>query len=110
MDRGGPDAAAVLAVVAARCAASATAVIVTTSVPLGLRAELRIAGLSQADLAAAIRMTGEDTAHALWMASRGLPGVALPLARELTQEPGSDRPPGPAGRAHRAPSSTSTRT
>jgi tetratricopeptide (TPR) repeat protein len=84
VDRGGPDAAAVLAVMAARCAASATAVIVTTSVPLGLRAELRIAGLSQADLAAALELTDEDTAHALWIASRGLPGVALPLARELT--------------------------
>ncbi|HEX5302937.1 MAG TPA: AAA family ATPase [Streptosporangiaceae bacterium] len=85
VDRGGPDAAAVLAVVAARCAASATAVIVTTSVPLGLRTELRIAGLSQADLAAASQVSDEDTARALWMASRGLPGVALPLARELTQ-------------------------
>jgi tetratricopeptide (TPR) repeat protein len=85
IDRGGPDAAAVLAVVAARCAASATAVIVTTSVPLGVRTELRIAGLSQADLAAAFGVTDEDTAHALWMASRGLPGVARPLARELTQ-------------------------
>src|SRR5690348_403231 len=57
IDRGGPDAAAVLAVVAARCAASATAVIVTTSVPLGLRTELRMAGLSQADLAAAFGVT-----------------------------------------------------
>ena len=85
IDRGGPDATAVLAVVAARSAASATAVIVTTSVPLGLRTELRIAGLSQADLAAAFGVTDEDTAHALWMASRGLPGVARPLARELTQ-------------------------
>jgi tetratricopeptide (TPR) repeat protein len=84
VDRGGPDAAAMLAVVAARCAASATAVIVTTSVPLGLRAELRIAGLSQAELAEAVRLTDQDTAHALWMASRGLPGVAMPLARELT--------------------------
>jgi len=83
VDRGGQDAAAVLSVVAARCAASATAVIVTTSVPLGLRTELRIAGLSQADLAAATAITDEPTAHALWIASRGLPGVALPLAREL---------------------------
>ena len=83
VDRGGPDAAAVLSVVAARCAAAATVVIVTTSVPLGLRAELRIDGLSQADLAEALQITDPATAHALWMASRGLPGVALPLAREL---------------------------
>jgi tetratricopeptide (TPR) repeat protein len=83
VDRGGPDAAAMLSVVAARCAASGTVVIATTSVPLGLRTELRIDGLSQADLAEALQVTGTETAHALWMASRGLPGVALPLAREL---------------------------
>jgi tetratricopeptide (TPR) repeat protein len=86
VDRGGPDAAAMLSVVAARCAASATAVIVTTSVPLGLRTELRLAGLSQADLAATLQVTDQETAHALWIASRGLPGAALPLARELTQD------------------------
>ncbi len=84
VDRGGPDAAAMLAVVAARCTASATAMIVTTTTPLGLRGELRLAGLNQADLAEAVRIADTETAHALWVASRGLPGVALPLARELT--------------------------
>jgi tetratricopeptide (TPR) repeat protein len=89
VDRGGPDAVAMLSVVAARCTASATAMIVTTTAPLGLRGELRLAGLSQADLARAIHTADEETAdeetvHALWVASRGLPGVALPLTRELT--------------------------
>jgi tetratricopeptide (TPR) repeat protein len=84
VDQGGPDAAAMLAVVAARCTASATAMIVTTTAPLGLRGELRLAGLSPADLAEAIHIADTETAHALWVASRGLPGVALPLAQELT--------------------------
>jgi hypothetical protein len=84
MDRGGPDAAAMLSVVAARCTASATAMIVTTTAPLGLRGELRLTGLSQEDLAEAIQIPDQETAQALWVASRGLPGVALPLTRELT--------------------------
>jgi hypothetical protein len=83
--RGGPDAAAMLSVVAARCTASATAMIVTANAPLGLRGELRLTGLSQAELAEAIRIPDKETAHALWVASRGLPGVALPLARELSE-------------------------
>jgi hypothetical protein len=84
VDQGGPAAAAMLSVVAARRTASATAMIVTTTAPLGLRGELRLAGLSQADLAEAARIADDETAHALWVASRGLPGVALPLTGELT--------------------------
>jgi AAA ATPase domain len=80
VDRGGPEAAAMLSVVAARCAASGTAVIATSATPLGLPAELRLAGLSQGDLA---EMLGEKEGHALWVASRGLPGVARELAGEL---------------------------
>src|SRR5690242_2757643 len=47
MDRGGLEAAAMLSVVAARCAASGTAVIATSATPLGLPAELPLTGLSQ---------------------------------------------------------------
>jgi tetratricopeptide (TPR) repeat protein len=88
MDRGGPEAAAMLSVVAARCAASGTAVIATSATPLGLPAELPLAGLSQADLAEALLSEtgdepGEEQGHALWVASRGRPGVARELAREL---------------------------
>ena len=54
VDHGGPEAAAMLSVVAARCAASGTAVIATSATPLGLPAELRLAGLSQADLTEAV--------------------------------------------------------
>jgi len=94
LDRGGLEAAAMLSVVAARCAPSCTAVIATSATPLGLPGELRLAGLSQADLTEAVLVgtTGEPGAEAvgeagagraLWVASRGLPGVALSLAREL---------------------------
>ena len=83
MDRGGPEAAAMLSVVAARCTASGTAVIATSATPLGLPAELTLAGLSQADLAEAVGEPGEEHGHALWVASRGRPGVARELAREL---------------------------
>jgi hypothetical protein len=83
LDRGGPEAAAMLSVVAARCAASRTAVIATSTTPLGLPVELRLAGLSQADLAEAVGEPDPESSRALWVASRGLPGVALSLAREL---------------------------
>jgi hypothetical protein len=94
LDRGGLEAAAMLSVVAARCAPSCTTVIATSATPLGLPSELRLAGLSQADLTEAVLVgtTGEPgaeavgeagTGRALWVASRGLPGAALSLAREL---------------------------
>jgi tetratricopeptide (TPR) repeat protein len=83
VDRGGAEAAVMLSVVAARCAVSCTAVIATSATPLGLPTELRLAGLSQADLAEAVGEPDPESSHALWVASRGLPGVALSLAREL---------------------------
>ena len=87
VDRGGPEAAGMLSVVAARCAAAATAVIATTATPLGLQTELRLDGLSRADLAEAIGTPGAEADHALWVASRGLPGVARSLADELAGLP-----------------------
>src|SRR5215467_572414 len=91
-DRGGPDAVEMLSVVAARCAAAATAVIATAIAPLGLGPELRLAGLSEADLAAALGGLDHEAGHALWVASRGLPGVAQPLAKELAGLGGGDDP------------------
>ena len=103
VDHGGPEAAAMLSVVAARCAASGTAVIATSATPLGLPIELRLAGLTQADLAQAVlagtggepgaEAAGEAGAgRALWVASRGLPGAALSLARELADLAGNQDP------------------
>ena len=83
VDRGGPDAVEMLSVVAARCAAAATAVIATAAAPLGLGPEVRLGGLSEQDLAAAVGELDARAGHALWVASRGLPGVARRLARDL---------------------------
>ncbi len=83
VDRGGPDAVEVLSVVAARSVASPTAVIATAAAPLGLRPELRLGALGEDELAAAVGGLDADAGHALWVASRGLPGVARPLAHEL---------------------------
>ncbi|HEY3683376.1 MAG TPA: ATP-binding protein [Streptosporangiaceae bacterium] len=84
IDRGGPDAVEMLSVLAARCAAVRVAVIATSARPLGPRPELRLGGLREADLAAAVATADADAGHALWLASRGLPGVARRLAGELT--------------------------
>ena len=83
VDRGGPDAVEVLSVMAVRCAAAATAVIATAAAPLGLGPELRLGGLSEDDLAVAMGGLDAEAGHALWVASRGLPGVARRLADEL---------------------------
>ena len=83
VDRGGPDAIEMLSVVAARCASAATAVIATAAAPLGLGPEIRLGGLSERDLAAAVGELDARAGHALWVASRGLPGVARRLARDL---------------------------
>ncbi len=72
-----------LSVVAARCAAAATTVIATAAAPLGLGPELRLEALSEEDLAKAVGGLDAEAAHALWVASRGLPGVARRLADEL---------------------------
>jgi hypothetical protein len=84
VDHGGPDAVEVLSVVAARSAAAATAVIATAAAPLGLGSELRLGALSKEDLAVAMGGLDTEAGHALWMASRGLPGVAHRMADELT--------------------------
>ena len=83
VDRGGPDAVEVLSVAAARCAATATALIATAAAPLGLGPELRLGALSEQDLAAAMGVLDAEAGHALWVASRGLPGVARRLADEI---------------------------
>lgn len=90
VDRGGPDAAAMLPVVAAHCQRAAVAVLATAASPLGLQAELRLGGLSEMELAKALGDLDPEMSHALWLASRGLPGVARQLARELADMDGAD--------------------
>jgi tetratricopeptide (TPR) repeat protein len=92
IDRGGPDAIGMLSVVAARAAAAPVALVVTAAEPLGLKQELRLAGLSEQELCAALGGLDAEAGHAVWLASRGLPGVALRLASELAG-PGDDGDP-----------------
>jgi hypothetical protein len=92
VDRGGADATGMLAVVAARCQTSSAAVLATAAGPLGLRPELRLSGLSEQDLAAALGGLDAQVSHALWLASRGLPGVARRLAGELADRADHDDP------------------
>ena len=83
LDHGGPEAVEFLAVLAARLTAGSTAVLVTAGEPLGLDRELRLAGLTEEELAAVVGPVPADAVHALWVASRGLPGVARSLAATL---------------------------
>src|SRR6266571_2881615 len=68
---------------AARAAASATAVVVVSVLPPGLGTELRLGGLSEGELAAVAPGVPPWARHAVWLASRGLPGIARSMAAEL---------------------------
>lgn len=92
IDRGGAEAVDVLFVLAARLGASSTAVMVTATKPLGVGRELRLAGLSEHRLGELLDEHRPDALHALWVASRGMPGVAHELATEL-RALGDDRDP-----------------
>ena len=83
IDHGGPEALQVLSVVAARVAASCTAVVITSVLPVGLGTELRLGGLSEEELAAVLPGLAPGARHGVWLASGGLPGVAQSLAAEL---------------------------
>ena len=86
VDAGGPAAIEILALVAARLVASSTAVVVTACAPLGLGPELVLTGLD--DLAELLPEVPAEWLPAIHVASRGMPGPALVLARQL-----ADRPP-----------------
>jgi hypothetical protein len=84
IDHGGPEVLQVLPAVAARAAASSTAVVVTSVLPVGLGTEMRLVGLSQDELAAVLPDVEPGVRYGVWLASGGLPGVARSLATELT--------------------------
>jgi tetratricopeptide (TPR) repeat protein len=90
VDRGGPDAVALLAVLAGRVVAVSVAVLVTSRTPLGIGGEAWLGPLSPDAIGV---MTGEkrpEVRHALWLGSRGLPGPARALAATLDADAGSD--------------------
>jgi len=85
VDKGGPQAVELLSILATRLPATSTAVIATTSTPLGLGADLGLAALNEADMAAIAPGLSQDAQHALWVASHGLPGLVHVLTMELAE-------------------------
>jgi hypothetical protein len=86
-DRGGAGVAELLAILAGRAAAHPVAVMATAQAPLGAGPQLWLGPLSVAEIGA---VTGEDrpaVRHALWTASRGLPGPARSLGAVLAALP-----------------------
>ena len=89
VDAGGQEAVDMLALVGARLVTSSTAVVATAAAPLGVGRDLRLAGLSERELAAVVGEMPAGQRHAVWVASRGMPGTARMLAGQL-----ADLPPG----------------
>jgi hypothetical protein len=83
VDRGGVEAREVLSVLAAGAAAIPVAVVATSCTPLGIGTELRLGPLTAEELATALGVAGDETRHALWVASGGWPGPARQLAAAL---------------------------
>jgi hypothetical protein len=104
LDRAGPDAVEVFAVLASRLAGSSTVVVVTCGAPVEAVPMLHLGPLSEADLGT---LTGErhpDVRRALWLAASGLPGAALCLAAAVP-DAGADAGMDPVARlALHAPS------
>ncbi len=87
VDLGGPDGFEVLELLATRLIGGSTAVVVTSSRPLGLGRQLGVTGLTEQDLAAALPGVDPAHRHAVWVASRGLPGAARELSAALGDLP-----------------------
>lgn len=83
VDRAGTRAVAFLARLAPRLGSGATALLVTSVDPLGLAPELRLRGLTEPELASLTPDLPPEAVHAVWLASSGLPAVALGLADEV---------------------------
>jgi hypothetical protein len=84
IDRAGTQAVAFLALLASRLGSGATVLLVTAGSPLGLTPELRLSGLTERELAGLLTAgLPAEAVHAVWLASAGLPGAAVGLAREL---------------------------
>jgi hypothetical protein len=91
VDRGGAETTELLTILAGRVAAGQLAVVATSGVPLGVGSELWLGALSPEEIGAATGEDRPDVRHALWAASRGLPGPARSLAAVLAAlPPGAD--------------------
>ena len=92
VDLGGPEAFEILELLSTRLIGGSTAVVVTSSRGLGLGRELAVAGVSQAELSAVVPGLDAAHRHPVWVASRGLPGIAKNLARALRDLPAGRDP------------------
>ncbi|MEP7026461.1 MAG: ATP-binding protein, partial [Actinomycetota bacterium] len=87
VERGGAETTELLAILAGRAAAGQVAVVATSCVPLGVGPELWLGALSPEEIGAATGEDRPDVRHALWTASRGLPGPARSMAVALAALP-----------------------
>jgi tetratricopeptide (TPR) repeat protein len=87
VDLGGDEAVNVLTVLGARLVASSTAIVVTASTPLGVGREHILSGLGADELTAVVGEMETGQRHAVWVASRGMPGAARLLAGQLSDLP-----------------------
>ncbi|GAA4561799.1 AAA family ATPase [Planotetraspora kaengkrachanensis] len=83
VDRAGTEAVDFVSQLAARLSSGATVLLATAEDPLGLTPEIRLRGLTEPELALLTSDLPADATHAIWLASGGLPGAAIGLAREL---------------------------
>jgi hypothetical protein len=83
VDRGGREAVELLDLFAARAASGSTVVVATAGSPLGIGTELCLRPLTEDEIDSVVGGVRPDGRHALWVASRGLPGPARALATEL---------------------------
>jgi hypothetical protein len=90
VDRGGPDAVALLAVLAGRAVAVSVAVLATSRTPLGIGGEAWLGPLSPDAIGVVTGEKRPEVRHALWLGSKGLPGPARALAATLDADAGSD--------------------
>ena len=97
VDAGGPEAVDMLALVAARLVTCSIAVVATAATSLGVGRDLKLCGLCERDLAAIVGEMAAGQRHAVWVASRGMPGIARTLAGQL-----ADLPPGRDALVHLA--------
>lgn len=74
-----------LALLTTHLGTGATALIATTTAPVGLAPELYLRGLTEPELAQLVPDLPPDAVHAVWLASGGLPGAAIGLAGELAE-------------------------
>jgi hypothetical protein len=87
IDIGGYDAVEMLALVGSRVITGSTAVVAAAATPLGVGRDLKLRGLAEGELAPVLGDLPAEQRHAVWVASRGMPGTARRLVAQLRDLP-----------------------